>query len=211
VERWNDETVNTDVVILSTTPRLRTQIILKMSSTKLNLIVAACENMGIGIEGQLPWRLKQDMAFFKKITLETKDNSKKNAVIMGRKTWESIPSKFRPLSNRINIVMSRQTTDKPDGALLANSFEEAMRIASSKTEVETIFVIGGASIYKESIESSYPCRVYLTRIHKHFKCDTFFPEMDPSVFKKIQNPESIPSDEQIELDVKFTFEIYEKD
>ena len=76
---------------------------------KINLIVAACgKSLGIGLNGELPWRLKSEMKYFSETTTKTKDPSKINAVIMGRKTWESIPMKFRPLKNRYNIILSRQ-------------------------------------------------------------------------------------------------------
>ncbi len=84
---------------------------------KVNLIVAGCKVLGketkvygIGNKGQLPWRLKNEMKFFAKMTTTTKDTSKKNAVIMGRKTWESIPEKFRPLKNRFNLILTRNAT-----------------------------------------------------------------------------------------------------
>ena len=76
---------------------------------KFNLIVAACgKSLGIGNNGQLPWRLQSEMKHFATTTKTTQDPGKQNAVIMGRKTWESIPLKFRPLKNRLNIVLSRQ-------------------------------------------------------------------------------------------------------
>ena len=76
---------------------------------KINLIVAACgKSMGIGLNGELPWRLKSEMKYFAETTTKTKDSDKINAVIMGRKTWESIPAKFRPLKNRLNVILSRQ-------------------------------------------------------------------------------------------------------
>ena len=76
---------------------------------KINLIVAACgKSLGIGLNGELPWRLTSEMKYFAETTTKTKDPSKINAVIMGRKTWESIPMKFRPLKNRYNIILSRQ-------------------------------------------------------------------------------------------------------
>ena len=76
---------------------------------KFNLIVAACgKSLGIGLNGELPWKLKSEMKYFAETTTKTKDFDKMNAVIMGRKTWESIPLKFRPLKNRFNVILSRQ-------------------------------------------------------------------------------------------------------
>ena len=78
---------------------------------KFNLIAAACgKSLGIGVNGELPWRLKSEMKYFASTTTKTKDSVKKNAIVMGRKTWESIPLKFRPLKNRLNIVLSRQSS-----------------------------------------------------------------------------------------------------
>ena len=76
----------------------------------INLIVAACgKSLGIGNNGQLPWRLRKEMKHFASLTSTTKDPNLCNAVIMGRKTWESIPVKFRPLKNRLNVILSRQS------------------------------------------------------------------------------------------------------
>jgi len=74
----------------------------------LKLIVAATEQFGIGIKGNLPWKLSQDMKYFRQLTMSTIDPKKQNSVIMGRKTWESIPPSFRPLTKRVNIVISAQ-------------------------------------------------------------------------------------------------------
>ena len=92
---------------------------------KVNLIVAACEGMGIGLNGTLPWRLKEEMKYFSKMTKSVSCSDKRNAVIMGRKTWLSIPEKFRPLPGRLNIVLSRQadfSIDNPN-ALVFRSFQ----------------------------------------------------------------------------------------
>ena len=183
-----------------------------MAAKQLNIVVAACNNHGIGIDGKLPWRLKKDMAMFKTITTKTKDLNKQNAVIMGRKTWFSIPERFRPLRNRINIVLSTSLKDSPPGAHLAGSFEEAMGLISEgelATEVDSVFVIGGSSVYREAM--NWPkCRVFFTRVLSDFRCDTFFPEISADIFKKIDNPEWLPSDLQQDGDIKFMYELYDK-
>ncbi len=90
----------------------------------MKLIAAASENMGIGKNNALPWRLKAEMKYFTRMTIDTKDPSKKNAVIMGRKTYESIPAKHRPLNDRINIILtSNKDYEAPEGVILCQSFE----------------------------------------------------------------------------------------
>ena len=189
------------------------------STTMLNLVVAACDNRGIGIGGDLPWRLRKDMNFFKSITTETRGQDKTNMVIMGRKTWTSIPEKFRPLPGRVNVVLSTSMTEAPPGALLASSLREAVNLAAADSEnIENVFIIGGASVYKEAVESQWPCRVYLTRVRKEFECDTFLdiPFEDCKQFRRVANPDSIPSEEQTDVcrktkgNVSFHFEIYER-
>jgi len=143
----------------------------------LTMIVAATRSLGIGSNGNLPWRLKNEMAYFARVTKRVPDGSHaKNAVLMGRKTWESIPPKFRPLQNRINIVVSRTVTSLPD-ALLATSVEEALQLAE-KENVDRVFVIGGAEVYRAAMEHPHAQNVLLTRIDTEFDCDTFFPDFD---------------------------------
>ena len=189
-----------------------------MSKTMLNLVMATCENGGIGIGGDLPWSLRKEMAFFTKITKETADQAKKNMVIMGRKTWTSIPEKFRPLPGRVNVVLSTSMSEAPPGALLASSLREAVHLAAADSKIEDVFIIGGISVCKEAVESQWPCRVYLTRVRKEFECDTFLdiPFEDVEQFRRVANPEGIPSDEQTDIcrktkeNVSFHFETYEK-
>ncbi|XP_041378273.1 dihydrofolate reductase-like [Gigantopelta aegis] len=183
-----------------------------MTAKQLNVIVAACNNHGIGIDGKLPWRLKKDMAMFKMLTTKTNDENKQNAVIMGRKTWSSIPEKFRPLANRVNIVLSTSMKDSPLGAHLTGNFEEAMRLISDgdlSSVVESVFIIGGSSVYSEAMK--WPkCRVYLTRVLSDFHCDTFFPDISDEIFKKTDNPEWLPDTPQQDGDITFVYEVYDK-
>ncbi|XP_048750047.2 dihydrofolate reductase-like isoform X2 [Ostrea edulis] len=182
-------------------------------SPKLNLVVAVCNNGGIGKDGQLPWRLKKDMEFFKKITTQTKDNGKQNAVVMGRKTWLSIPEKFRPLANRINIILST-TIDPFDGVYVAKSLDEAITMVTGNgvlaDKVEGVHIIGGSSVYKAALESDFACRIYLTRVLAEFDCDTFLPEFNQNVFKKIDNCEDVPKGKMNDKNIDFVFEVYDK-
>ena len=93
------------------------------------LVVAATRKLGIGKAGSMPWKLPGDMAYFKEITSKTADSGKQNAVIMGRKTWESIPPKFRPLPGRINVVLTRGAAGSENSSALSNTAQRAPELA----------------------------------------------------------------------------------
>ncbi|KAJ3707382.1 hypothetical protein LUZ61_011087 [Rhynchospora tenuis] len=153
------------------------------------VIVAATREMGIGKEGKLPWKLPSDLKFFKQITLSTSDPNKKNAVIMGRKTWESIPSQYRPLPGRLNVVLTRSGSF--DIATLENvvscgSMGSALELLASTPycfSIEKIFVIGGGQILRESLNAPECEAIHLTDIEAPVECDTFIPPIDSSVFQ----------------------------
>ncbi|KAF9538753.1 hypothetical protein EC957_006237 [Mortierella hygrophila] len=179
-----------------------------------SIVVAADRAMGIGKNGGLPWRLRKDMAFFARITSKvvqgaqdatTTDESthqrKVNACIMGRKTWESIPKKFRPLTDRFNVIVSRDPhylDDKPEKGnplvALATSFEAALDLVESlqssssspstcSVQVARTFLIGGAQLYNEGVRSKDCTHIFLTRIDATVDCDTFFPEISRSEYQ----------------------------
>ncbi|XP_076765517.1 dihydrofolate reductase [Xylocopa sonorina] len=179
--------------------------------SSLNLIAAACEGMGIGVKGNLPWKLKSEMAFFTSMTTTTKDPAKKNVVLMGRRTWECIPPKYRPLQNRINIVLSSKLLVCGDEAIVCKSIPHALEVINKsplKDNVENIWVIGGSSVYKAAMESPHFHRLYLTRIKKYFECDTFFPPI-PNDFVLTYEP-NIPQGIQEENGIQFVYEVYKK-
>ena len=129
---------------------------------KVSLIVAAAENGVIGKDNDLIWHLPKDMRFFKDTTLN-------HHVIMGRKNFESIPHKYSPLPNRINIVITRQANYSAKGCLTVNSIEEALKI-SRKNKDQEPFIIGGGEIYKLALEKKLVDKIYLTKIHQTFSC-----------------------------------------
>ncbi|XP_031832351.1 dihydrofolate reductase [Nomia melanderi] len=177
----------------------------------LNLIAAACEGMGIGVNGSLPWKLKSEMAFFTHMTSKTTDRCKKNVVLMGRRTWECIPTKYRPLQNRVNMVLTSQFLNVGDSAILCKSIPHAIEIISQpplKDQIESIWVIGGSSVYKAAMESPYFHRLYLTRVRKHFECDTFFPTIPNDIVLKQDT--DVPQGVQEENGIQFVYEVYEK-
>ena len=131
------------------------------------------DNNVIGKNGELPWHLPNDMAYFRLITTG-------HTVLMGRKTYESIPEKFRPLPNRTNIILTRQD-DLPewglfnDGSYTCSSIENAIQWAKSRGETK-LFIAGGGEIYKESI--GIADQLYITRVDASIEGDTYFPEVD---------------------------------
>ncbi len=148
---------------------------------KVSLIVAVSENGVIGKDNDLIWHLPNDMRFFKETTMG-------HHVIMGRKNFESIPHKYRPLPNRTNVVITRQSDYKAEGCMVVNSVEAALEVAKQNGDSEP-FIIGGGQIYKLALEANMIDKVYLTKIHHSFEGDTFFPELnsDWEEINKIEN------------------------
>ncbi|MEM1032975.1 MAG: dihydrofolate reductase [Myxococcota bacterium] len=140
-------------------------------TTTLDIVVAADEARGIGRDGGLPWSLPEDMAFFRRLTTGDGDN----AVVMGRKTWASIPSRFRPLKRRRNIVMSqREDPDFGPGVTVASSLDAAVAAARG---CRRCFIIGGAEIYRLALADSRCTVVHLTEVEGDFDCDTSLPPL----------------------------------
>ena len=132
------------------------------------IVAALLPELGIGIKGKMPWRLRQEIKYFKNVTTTTKDPNGINAVIMGRKTWESIPTKFRPLPGRLNIVLSRSYVShgsNDEDIILTNSIENALaKIEEYGKPVEKIFVIGGSELYNKLISHEKVQHLLITEI-----------------------------------------------
>jgi dihydrofolate reductase / thymidylate synthase len=147
------------------------------------IVVAVDDAYGIGKDGALPWRLKEDMKHFRELT--TGDGT--NVVIMGRKTWDSIPAKFRPLPGRMNVVLSRSATEtgaSAFGAVGATSLDSALQWIPEQHS--KVFVIGGGAIYEEAIKHPLCTELWLTRVSGDFNCDIRFPR-----YEKLFRPESV--------------------
>jgi dihydrofolate reductase len=134
---------------------------------QLGLIYARARNGVIGKAGGLPWRLPEDMAHFKQVTLGY-------PVIMGRKTWDSLPPRFRPLPGRTNIVVTRQPDWHAPGATRAASLPEAIALCAGEPQA---WVIGGAEIYAEALPLAHTAEI--TEIDADFEGDAFAPPMGP--------------------------------
>ena len=143
-----------------------------------DIVVAADQDWGIGKAHGLPWpKLRGDLQHFKRIT-STASEGQRNAVVMGRKTWESKEVAGKPLPNRLNVVVSRGDLAVPAGVVLAHSIDEALAVGG----VESIFVVGGAGLIRAVIERSDLRYVYLTRVEQRFDCDVRMPDLDAQGF-----------------------------
>ena len=163
----------------------------------ISLIAALSKNRVIGKNNDLPWHLPDDMKYFMQTT-------KDHHVIMGRKNYDSIPEKFRPLPNRTNIVVTRQKDFSAPNCTIVNSIEQGIAIAKKAGEQET-FIIGGAQIYKEGMALTQ--RMYLTEIQAEIQGDTHFPEITYGKWKEISRIHH-PADEKHKF--KFDFVIYDR-
>lgn len=136
----------------------------------VSLIVAVAQNGVIGKDNDLVWQLPDDMQYFK-------DTTKGHAIITGRRNYESIPEKYRPLPNRTNIVVTRQPDYHAPGAIVVNSIEKALEFAKQNNDSEP-YIIGGGQIYSASLEQKLVNCMHITWVEGDFEGDTFFPEID---------------------------------
>jgi dihydrofolate reductase len=156
---------------------------------QLTLVVAMDAQRGIGVDNQLPWHLPEDLAHFKRVTLG-------GPIIMGRKTFDSIG---RPLPRRRNIVVTRNAQWSHEGVEVAGSLEDAVLLAGD----EPASIIGGAQIFHESM--GIADRMIVTHIDGVYRCDTFFPEIDPAEWAETAREEHRSAD-----GVAFAFVTYER-
>lgn len=154
---------------------------------RISLLVAMAENRVIGRDNELPWRLSDDLKHFKALTMG-------KPIVMGRKTWESIG---RPLPGRDNIVVTRDTSYRAEGAVVVNSIEQALEAAGN---CEEVMVIGGEEIFRETLERAQ--RLYLTLVKGEVEGDTWFPSIDAQQWCEVER-ESHQADERNEYDFDF--------
>lgn len=159
---------------------------------RISLIVAVSANNVIGVDGDLPWRLSEDLKRFKVITMG-------KPMIMGRATFDSIG---KALPGRRCIVMSRQAEFRAEGCDVVSSPEQALDIAG---DVEEVMVIGGSKIYALFLPMAQ--RIHLTRVHANIQGDTFFPQLDPAEWRLIESLDFTACDERA---LSYAFEIWER-
>ena len=160
--------------------------------SKISIIAAASKNLVIGKDNDLPWNLPSDLKSFKKIT-------EGHFVIMGRKCWESIPEKFRPLPKRENIVITRDKDYNAVGAVTINDLESLIKVFKNDGEQGEVFIIGGAQIYKEAFK--HADKMYLTQVLSEVEGDTYLEGLD---FSEWVLTETSPKMEENGIEFRFT-------
>lgn len=159
----------------------------------ISIIVAVSEDWGIGRNNELLWNIPEDLKRFKRLTMG-------NTIIMGKKTWESLPR--RPLPGRKNVVLTDDLKECVEGSVTAYSIEDALSKCDKGGE---IFIIGGGSIYRQFMPIAD--RLYISHVHKKAPADIYFPEIDLKIWKVVEK-EDFPVSET--LAIPYTYIIYER-
>ncbi|OAZ99127.1 dihydrofolate reductase [Halomonas sp. G11] len=161
------------------------------------MIVAMAKNRVIGVEGQLPWYLPEDLKFFKRMT-------QAKPLVMGRKTFASIG---KPLPNRLNIVVTRQETFVHEGVRVCHDLPAALELADQQATIEAaeeIMVMGGGEIYRQALP--YATRLYVTEVDIEVEGDAYFPLLDPNEWRETQRVAGQPNEQQPD----YAFVTYER-
>jgi len=160
-----------------------------MTKPRISIIAALAANRVIGIANRLPWRLPADLQHFKRLTLG-------HHILMGRKTWESLPGK---LPGRPHVVITRDPAYRAEGALIAHTLEEALTLCGDDNE---IFFIGGENLYRQAL--ALADRLYLTEIRQDFAGDAWFPEFERGVWRETERYREATDD------LEYDFVVYDK-
>lgn len=159
----------------------------------ISIIVAVSDDWGIGKDNELLWNISEDLKRFKRLTMG-------NTIIMGKKTWESLPK--RPLPGRKNVVLTDDPNECVDCSVTAYSIEDAL---SKCDKNEEIFIIGGGSVYRQFMPLAD--RLYITHVHKKAPADIYFPVIDMNTWKVVEK-EEFPASETVAI--PYTYIIYER-
>jgi len=175
----------------------------------ISIIAAVSKNNVIGKNNDIPWKLPNDMKYFKKITVgDAVESGVMNHVIMGRKNWESIPEKYRPLPQRINWILTKNVekfmnNNMIDNAFVVSDLEATLRTLSQQNN--EVFVIGGGEIYELALPHAN--RLYLTEIDATIDGDVFFPSIDKSQWKEVSRVHNEPDEKHA---YAYDFVLYER-
>jgi dihydrofolate reductase len=161
----------------------------------MNIVVAVCKNGGIGYKNALPWALKKELNYFKHLTI----GNGNNAIIMGKNTWLSMP-KLKSLPKRENFVLSKSINKNLNAKDF--TFIKSMKRLDLLMTYNDIWIIGGEQVYKNALQKGIVQNIFLTKIDKNYKCDTFFPDFSDN-FTNIHESETF-----IENDTPFRMGVY---
>ena len=160
-----------------------------MSGALIALIAVVARNGAIGRDNELLWHLPEDLRHFRETT-------RGKAVIMGRRTWESLPEAFRPLPGRRNVVLTRDRAFVAGGAIVVHSLADALAAAAPEAATsaaqDEVFVIGGAELYRQALPLAQ--RLYLTEVAADADGDAFFPALDPSEWREVRRRQGSSSE-----------------
>jgi len=159
----------------------------------ISIIVAVSDDWGIGLNNDLLWNLPEDLKRFRRLTTG-------NTIVMGKRTWESLPK--RPLPGRINIVITDNQKETFEGAVTAYSIEDAINKSGGDGEV---FIIGGGSIYRQFMP--FADRLYITHVHKKTQADVYFPVIDPVLWKAVSTEEFVSDSPDA---IPYSYVIYQR-
>ncbi|KAL5256636.1 hypothetical protein ACHWQZ_G011779 [Mnemiopsis leidyi] len=177
---------------------------------RFNIIVATDLEGGIGKNNNLPWRCRKEFRHFTDTTSKLQ-NGKQGAAVMGRKTWESIPEKFRPLKNRHNFVISSTlNVANPGNVPVYKTISDCMTALDQDKDIGFVWIVGGWGIYKEAMESERLHRMYITTVQGKFDCEVFFPSFDERNFNLVIDPD-IPNETVTEDNgISWSVSVYER-
>ncbi|CAG8709956.1 3297_t:CDS:2 [Dentiscutata erythropus] len=182
------------------------------------------------MNNELPWDIKEELSYFERVTKkvsvsdEITDTSPatsckriQNALIMGRKTWETIPPELRPFKDRLNVVLSKTLKPESDMCVIYSSLDEAVANLVDKPTISRIFIIGGGYVYKEAMESPLCEYILITKVYKSFNCDTFFLKIDENLYELASHDElvnfvgdDVPKGRQVDGDIEYEFLMYKR-
>ncbi|XP_056138389.1 zgc:153031 [Lampris incognitus] len=187
----------------------------KVKRKPIRLIAAACNGMGIGKDGHLPWSLTSEFQYFVKTVTRVSRPGNMNMLVWGKICWYSEPESLFPMSNVLHVVLSKTLSTVPDHAhFLCQDFESSILLATLPPLgdlIETIWVVGGVQVYEDGLKHPWCDLVYLTNIMADFDCNVFFPPFDRRVYKLQEGFPGVPSEIQEEDGIKYKFEVFKKE
>ncbi|KAK2719181.1 hypothetical protein QYM36_004873 [Artemia franciscana] len=183
---------------------------------RLELLCAMDATWGIGRNGALPWHIPKEFKYYIRLSKKQEDPNKPNVAIFGRKTWDSLCAlKLEPMAKCINVIISRNMDPseiaKYKDVYVCRSLEGAIEMLKTpqfKDNIGRVWVHGGSDIYKEAMKSDHFYRLYLSKIHKSYECDVFFPKFDETKLEEVEDPDALQGLQE-DKGVQFQVHVYQ--